>query len=139
MLNRWKSFLAPSGRIVFDMHHSDHDLAGYHVENASGKSVFRWRLLDQQSVTECVRTCEAMGEQTGLVGELELTGMEDYEDQHDKLAIVLETAGQRHPSRAQLEGSKLILAQKLMAFFWPRSGEQDQVILRHQVASMMGM
>jgi ubiquinone/menaquinone biosynthesis C-methylase UbiE len=119
MLNRWKSFLAPSGRMVFDMHHPDHDLAGYHVENASGKSVFRWRLLDQQSVAECVRACEAMGEQAGLklMGELELTGVEGYEDQHDKLAIILEAAGQRHPSRAQLERGKLILAQKLVAFF----------------------
>jgi hypothetical protein len=46
MLNRWKTFLASSGRMVFDMHHPDHDLAGYHVENASGKSLFGWEALD---------------------------------------------------------------------------------------------
>jgi hypothetical protein len=44
-------------------------------------------------VAECVRACEAMGEQAGLklIGELELTGMKNYENQHDKLVIVLES------------------------------------------------
>jgi ubiquinone/menaquinone biosynthesis C-methylase UbiE len=141
MLNRWKSFLAPGGRMVFNMHHPNHDLAGYHVENVSGKSLFRWKVLDQQSITECVIACEAMGEQARLklTGELELTGVEGYEDQHGNLAVVLEAAGQRHPSRAQLETGKPILAQKLVNFFWPRSGEQGQAILRHQVVSMMGV
>jgi hypothetical protein len=40
------NFLASSRRMVFDMHHPNHDLAGYHVENASGKSLFRWKMLD---------------------------------------------------------------------------------------------
>ena len=141
MLNRWKSFLAPSGRIVFDMHHPNHDLAGYHVENASGKSLFRWKMLDQQSMTECVTACEAMGKQAGLklVGELELTGVESYEDQHGNLAVVLEAAGQRYPSRAQLEEGKPILAQRLVDILWPRSGEQGPAILSHQVVSVMGV
>jgi hypothetical protein len=42
-----ESFLAPSRRMVFDMHHPNHDLAGYHVENASGKLLFQWKMLDQ--------------------------------------------------------------------------------------------
>jgi hypothetical protein len=85
--------------------------------------------------------CEAMGKQAGpkLIGELELTGVEGYEDQHGNLAVVLEAAGQRHPSRAQLEMGKPILAQKLVNFFWLRSGEQGQAILRHQVVSVMGV
>jgi hypothetical protein len=44
ILNRWKSFLAPGGRMVFDMRHPDHDLAGYHVENMIGKSLFYWKM-----------------------------------------------------------------------------------------------
>ena len=62
MLKRWKSFLTPGGRMVFDMHHPNHDLAGYHVENASVKSLFRWKMVDQQGVTECVMACEVIGE-----------------------------------------------------------------------------
>ena len=44
-------------------------------------------------MAECVRACEAMGEQAGLklMRKLELTEMEDYEDQHDKLIIILES------------------------------------------------
>ena len=65
MLNRWKSFLAPGGRMVFDMHHPNHDLAGYHFENVIGKSLFCWKMLDQQSVTECMLACEVMGNRLG--------------------------------------------------------------------------
>jgi hypothetical protein len=28
--------------MVFDMRHPDHDLAGYHVEDMIGKSLFCW-------------------------------------------------------------------------------------------------
>jgi len=42
-LSRWKSFLAPQGRIVFDMHHPNNDLASYDVRTESGKSVFDGR------------------------------------------------------------------------------------------------
>jgi hypothetical protein len=29
------------------LHHPSHDLAGYHVENMSGKSLIRWKMLNQ--------------------------------------------------------------------------------------------
>ena len=53
MLRTWTDFLAPQGRIVFEMHHPTHDLASYDVENESGMSVFRWKMLDQHSLATC--------------------------------------------------------------------------------------
>jgi hypothetical protein len=41
MLRTWTDFLAPQGRIVFEMHHPIQDLASNDVENESGTSVFR--------------------------------------------------------------------------------------------------
>lgn len=41
MLRRWKDFLAPNGRIVFNIHHPQHDLAIYDAVDESG--VIRYR------------------------------------------------------------------------------------------------
>jgi hypothetical protein len=45
-LRTWTDFLAPQGRIVFEMHHIIHDLARNNVGNEGGMSVFRWKMLD---------------------------------------------------------------------------------------------
>lgn len=64
------------------MHHPNNNLASYDVRTESGKSVFRWKMLDQQSVTECMKACKGVGEQARLklVKEVELIGVEGYDD-----------------------------------------------------------
>jgi SAM-dependent methyltransferase len=82
MLRRWKDFLAPNGRIVFDMQHPQYDLATYDAVDETGVIRYRWKFSDQQSVTECVEACKAIGEEAGLklLGELEESRAEAYED-----------------------------------------------------------
>jgi hypothetical protein len=45
ILNRWKNFLVPGGRMIFDMRQSDHDLAGYRVENMIGIRASALRII----------------------------------------------------------------------------------------------
>ena len=139
MLNRWKDFLAPGGRIVLELQHPNNDLASFDVENESGKSVFRWKMSNQQSLVECVAAWQALGDAAGLrlIGELESIGVEGYEDQEPNLKAVL--AGQQNPSHAQIEGGKQTLLQRLVNYYWPKSGESGRPVVLPKTVSVMGV
>jgi hypothetical protein len=75
----WTDSLAPQGLIVFEIHYPTHDLASYDVENESGKSVFRWKMLDQHSLAHLCRRLPGRRRRGRLAasgGELELLGVE---------------------------------------------------------------
>lgn len=106
MLRTWTDFLAPQGRIVFGVHHPIYHLARNGVENEGGMLVFRWKMLDQHSLATSTAACQAVGEGADLqlMGELELLRVEWHKDRQPQLAPV---HTQAHPSRAQIEASKL--------------------------------
>jgi hypothetical protein len=81
---------------------------------------------------------QAVGEEAGLqlVGELELLGVELYEDQQPQLALV---HTQAHSSRVQIEASKLPLLQRLANSYWPQPGEQGRPVAKRKMVSVMGV
>jgi hypothetical protein len=66
VLNRWKSFLASGGRMVFDMHHSQPQPGRQSRLDCEWEVTLSLEeMLDQYSVTKCVRACAVMEEQPG--------------------------------------------------------------------------
>jgi hypothetical protein len=98
-------------------------------------------MLDQQSVTECMEACKGVAQQAGLklVGQVELIGVEGYDDHQSRVKTVLGAAGIHNPSRAQLESGKQRLLQRLANFYWPSCGETGRPVVQHKVVSVMGV
>jgi ubiquinone/menaquinone biosynthesis C-methylase UbiE len=92
MLNRWKSFLAPTGRIVFDMQDASSRLASCDVYNQNRERMLRIKIHDTQILDQCKAACQSVGTQAGLqlVGALEQLGGHGYADHSELLKAVLE-------------------------------------------------
>jgi ubiquinone/menaquinone biosynthesis C-methylase UbiE len=141
MLRRWQDFLTPNGRIVFEMHHPQYDLATYDLVDASGAIRQRWKFSDQQSVTECAEACKAIGAEAGLelIGELEESGTEVYEDATQALRTFLRHQDNLHPTRSQLEAAKTTFTQAMGKVFWHDHNIQGPVLLQHKSVSVVGV
>ena len=140
MLRRWKDFLAPNGRIVFDMQHPQHDLATYDAVDESGVIRHRWKFSDQQSVTECAEACKVIGEEAGLklVGELEESRADAYEDGRPAMQKFLENKGNFNPTRSQLEAVKTTVAEAMGTTLWHKYNIPGRLVLQPALAIVSG-
>ena len=141
MLRCWKDFLAPNGRIVFDMHHPQYELATYDTVDESGVIRYRWKFSDQQSVTECAEACKAIGEEAGLelLGELEECRTEAYEDGRPAMRKFLENKGNFNPTRPQLEAVKTTVAETIGTILWQKHNIPGRLVLKHTCVSVVGV
>lgn len=141
MLQRWKDFLAPNGRIVFDVQHPQGDLATYDAVDENGVIRYRWKFSDQQSMTECAEACKVIGEEAGLklVGELEEGGVEGYEDGRPAMQRLLESNGNPNPTRSQLEAAKTTFAEMVGSFLWQKHNIPGRLVLKHKCISVVGV
>ena len=82
------------------MHHPQYDLATYDRVDESGAIRCRWKFSDQQSVTECAEACKAIRAEAGLelIGELEESGTEVYEDATQAMRTFLRHQDNFHPT-----------------------------------------
>lgn len=82
MLRRWKDFLAPTGRIVLDIPHPHHLVAGLTVYNQQGEMLLQSKIHDAQLLEECKVASQAIMTQAGLqlIGVLEQQGVHGYPD-----------------------------------------------------------
>jgi ubiquinone/menaquinone biosynthesis C-methylase UbiE len=141
MLQRWKDFLTPNGRIVFHMQHPQHDLATYDALDETGVIRYRWKFSDQQSVTECAEACKAIGEEAGLklLGELEESRTDAYVDGRPAMQKCLENKGNFNPTRFQLEAVKTTAARAMGTFFWQEHNIPGRLVLQHKCVSVVGV
>ena len=118
MLNRWKDFLAPTGRIVFDMQHPGSRVAGCDVYNQDRERMLRIKIHDTQILEECRAACQSVGAQAGLqlIGALEQQGVHGYPDYSPQLKTVLGKLGWdvEQATAEQLEKGKWALIKIVM-------------------------